>query len=293
MKSWSRPRPERWPRRPVVSASSAMPQMTSVAAGVEAVRRVRRAGAQLAMLRPSGLEGIGEDELFETVAAVAEGGGLSLVVQDAPQSTGVQMSPRLLARLLHEIPGVAAVKVEPPAPAPKMALIVEELSGAPGVIIGGAGGLDYLHELERGAVGTMPGPAYPEIFGAVESLHAAGERREAWRLFSRVLPLMTLCNRDMETFLYVQKHVLVRRGVLRTTYLRRPHRVIDERLSAEVDELLDGLGIPRTARSLPKRRPRVKTHSTHPAAERSEVKIADITVKTFRTYADRWDVGHV
>ena len=60
---------------------------------------------------------------------------------------------------------------------------------------------------------------------------------------SRVLPLMTLCNRDMETFLYVQKHVLVRRGVLRTTYLRRPHRVIDERLSAEVDELLDGLGI--------------------------------------------------
>ena len=218
-------------------------EMTSVAAGVEAVRRVRRAGGQLAMLRPSGLDGIGDDELFETVVAVAQGGGLALVVQDAPQSTGVQMSPRLLARLLHEIPGVAAVKVEPPAPAPKMARILEELSGAPGVIVGGAGGLDYLHELERGAVGTMPGPAYPEIFGAVESLHAAGERREAFRIFSRVLPLMTLCGRDMETFLYVQKHVLVRRGVLRTTYLRRPHRVIDERLSAEVDELIDVLGI--------------------------------------------------
>ena len=217
--------------------------MTSVAAGVEAVRRVRRAGAQLAMLRPSGLEGIGEDELFETVAAVAEGGGLSLVVQDAPQNTGVQMSPRFLARLIREVPRVTAVKVEPPGPAPKMALIVEELSGAPGVIIGGAGGLDYLHELERGAVGTMPGPAYPEIFGAVESLHAAGERREAWRLFSRVLPLMTLCNRGMETFLYVQKHVLVRRGVLKTAHLRRPHRPLDDRLSAEVDELLDGLGI--------------------------------------------------
>jgi dihydrodipicolinate synthase/N-acetylneuraminate lyase len=218
-------------------------EMRSVAAGVEAVRRVRRAGAQMAMLRPSGLDGIGDDELFDTVAAVAEGGGLALVVQDAPQSTGVQMSPRLLARLLHEIPGVAAVKVEPPAPAPKMVRILEELSGAPGVIVGGAGGLDYLHELERGAVGTMPGPAYPEIFGAVESLHAAGERREAFRIFSRVLPLMTLCSRDLETFLYVQKHVLVRRGVLRTTHLRRPHRAIDERLSAEVDELMDVLGV--------------------------------------------------
>jgi dihydrodipicolinate synthase/N-acetylneuraminate lyase len=217
--------------------------MTSVAGGVEAVQRVRRAGAQLAMVRPSGLEGVGEDELFETVAAVAEGGGLPLVVQDAPQNTGVQMSPRFLARLLREVPRVAAVKVEPPGPAPKMSLIVQELSGAPGVIIGGAGGLDYLHELERGAVGTMPGPAYPELFRAAESLHRAGERREAFRIFSHVLPLMTLCNRSMETFLYVQKHVLVRRGVLRTTYLRRPHRPLDGRLSAEVDELLDVLAI--------------------------------------------------
>jgi dihydrodipicolinate synthase/N-acetylneuraminate lyase len=217
--------------------------MTSVAGGAEAVRRVRRAGAQLAMLRPSGLEGVAEDELFETVAAVAEGGGLPLVVQDAPQNTGVQMSPRFLARLLREVPGVAAVKVEPPGPAPKMEQIVEELSGAPGTIIGGAGGLDYLHELERGAVGTMPGPAYPEVFRAVESLHAAGDRREAFRIFSRATPLMTLCNRNMETFLYVQKHVLVRRGVLQTTHLRRPHRPLDRRLSAEVDELLEVLGI--------------------------------------------------
>jgi 2-keto-3-deoxy-L-arabinonate dehydratase len=217
--------------------------MTSVAGGVEAVRRVRRAGAQLSMVRPSGLEGVGEDELFETVAAVAAGGGLPLVVQDAPQNTGVQMPPRFLARLLREVPRVAAVKVEPPGPAPKMSRIVEELSGEPGVIIGGSGGLDYLHELERGAVGTMPGPAYPEIFRATESLHAAGERREAFRLFSRVLPLMTLCNRGMETFLYVQKHVLVRRGVLTTAHLRRPHRPLDDRLSAEVDGLLDVLGI--------------------------------------------------
>ncbi|HXW82247.1 MAG TPA: dihydrodipicolinate synthase family protein, partial [Acidimicrobiales bacterium] len=196
-----------------------------------------------AMVRPSGLEGVGEDELFETVSVVAEGGGVPLVVQDAPQNTGVQMSPRFLARVLREVPGVAAVKVEPPAPAPKMSQIVDELSGAPGVIIGGAGGLDYLHELERGAVGTMPGPAYPEIFRSVELLHAAGERRQAFRIFSRVLPLMTLCNRGMETFLYVQKHVLVRRGVLRTTHLRRPHRPIDGRLSSEVDELLEVLAI--------------------------------------------------
>jgi dihydrodipicolinate synthase/N-acetylneuraminate lyase len=218
-------------------------EMTSIAAGVEAVGRVRRAGAQLAMLRPSGLEGIGQDELFDTIAAVASDGGLPLVVQDAPQNTGVQMSPALLARLLREVPNVAAIKVEAPGPAPKMTLVAKALSGAPGTMIGGSGGLDYPHEIERGALGTMPGPAYPEVFLAVESLHGKGDRGAAWRVFSRALPLITLGNRSMETFLFVQKHVLVRRGVLSSTRLRRPHRPIDERLASEVDELLDQLQI--------------------------------------------------
>lgn len=213
-------------------------EMTSIAAGIEAVRRVRRAGAQMAMLRPSGLEGLGDDELFEAVALIAEGAGLPVVLQDAPQSTGVHLSASLLARLLREVHGVAAVKVEPPAPAPKMSLIMSELAGAEGLIIGGSGGLDYLHEIERGAAGTMPGPAFPELFRAVEALHAAGDRREAFRVFSRLLPLMTLGNRNIETFLFVQKHVLVRRGVLTSARLRPPHRPLEERLALEVDELL-------------------------------------------------------
>jgi 4-hydroxy-tetrahydrodipicolinate synthase len=218
-------------------------EMTSAAAGIEAVERVARAGAQMAMVRPSGLDGIGQDDLFETIADVAEHGSVPIIVQDAPQNTGVVLSPELLARLLREVPGLAAVKVEPPGPAPKMSLITAALHGAGGTIIGGAGGLDYLHEIERGARGTMPGPAYPEIFTTVERLHAEGERGRAFELFSRMLPLITLCNRSMETFLYVQKHVLSRRGVLSGTRLRRPHRPLDGEVAREVDEILDLLGI--------------------------------------------------
>jgi hypothetical protein len=41
----------------------------------------------------------------------------------------------------------------------------------------------------------------------------------------------------------VQKHVLVRRGVLENANLGRPHSDVDPRLAGEIDELLDALAL--------------------------------------------------
>ena len=135
-------------------------EMTSTRAGVTAVRRVADTGVDLAMVRPSGLAGAGQDALFEAFAEVSASSGIRCVVQDAPQNTGVDLGPRTLARLLAEAPGVAAVKVEPRPSAPKIGAIIDALAGHPGTIIGGAGAAELLHELDRGAQGTMPGPAF-------------------------------------------------------------------------------------------------------------------------------------
>jgi hypothetical protein len=37
-------------------------------------------------------------------------------------------------------------------------------------MIGGSGGIDYLRELQRGARETIPGPAYQELFAAVQAV---------------------------------------------------------------------------------------------------------------------------
>jgi dihydrodipicolinate synthase/N-acetylneuraminate lyase len=216
-------------------------EMRSVTGGIEQVRRVQAAGAQLALVRPGGLDGVTQDALFEAFAAVAADGGVPIIVQDAPQNTGVELAPGTLARLLTEASGVAAVKVEPANPARKIELITERMGGVPGVIIAGAGGAEFLHELERGACGTMPGPAHPELFAAVQRLHAKGDRRQAWELMAKVMPLLVLGKRNMDTFLFVQKHVLSRRNVLRVTGLGRPHRPLDPHLASETDELLEEL----------------------------------------------------
>lgn len=217
--------------------------LRSRAGGIEQARRAAGTGVSAALVRPGSLAGVEQGALLDAFAAVA-GAGLPVVVQDAPQNTGVELAPATLARLLTDVPGVAAVKIEPAAAARKIEQIVEALDGAEGAIIGGSGGLDYLHELQRGARGTMPGPACPEVFAAVTRLHHEGRRPEAHRIMGRVLPLLELGRRDMDSFLVVQKHVLVRRGVLDSAELAQPHRPIDRWLTAEVDELLDALDLP-------------------------------------------------
>jgi 4-hydroxy-tetrahydrodipicolinate synthase len=218
-------------------------EMSSVRSGVSAVRRVAAAGADAAMLRPSGLAGLSQDTLFAAISEVAREAGVPVVVQDAPQNTLVELTAGTLARLLREVPEVVAVKVEPPAPAPKISQVVRQLDGAPGVIIGGLGGAEWLHELERGATATMPGPALPEVFAGIARRHSDGDRAAAIALVSRVLPLVVLGNRGMDTFLTIQKHVLTRRGVLTGTTLREPHAVIEGRLLDEADELLEALDL--------------------------------------------------
>lgn len=216
-------------------------ELTSGRAGTTAVRRVAEAGAQVALVRPSVSPETGPEAAFEAFAEVAEGGGLPIIVQDAPQVTGVVLPAFILARLLTESAGVAAVKVEPTAPARKVSAVVEALGGRPGTIIGGSGGFDYVHELQRGSSGTMPGPAYPEPFQLAAAQLARGDRLHALETHARVLPLVALGSRNMDTFLVVQKHILRRRGVLREPVLRAPFVPVGPELMHEVDELLDDL----------------------------------------------------
>ena len=45
--------------------------------------------------------------------------------------------------------------------------------------------------------------------------------------------------RDLDTFLFVQKYVLLRRGVLSSTFLGLPREDLDPSLPSEIDEPLD------------------------------------------------------
>ena len=160
--------------------------------------------------------------------------------QDAPGFTGTTMPPDLLARIAREVPQVCALKIEALPPAPKVGRIAS-LDRAGVALLGGAGGIDFWHELGRGADGTVPGVAMAELFVAIQDRHDRGAHAEGRRLFARHLPLIALAGRDMDTFFALQMELLRRRGIIRSTRLRTPSGS-DPGLIGELDALLADLG---------------------------------------------------
>ena len=217
----------------------------STAAAVERADAAKAIGADAVMLPPPAFSTADQQALFHHYETVAREVGIPIVVQDAPGMSGVELSPELLLRLGHEIEQVVALKVEAEPSAPKIGRIVKGLDSDVAVLGGGAG-LDLLHELDRGAHGTMPGAALADSFIAIWRLHRADRRKEARREFERLLPLLVLGTRSLETFLFVEKEILRRRGVFSTARLRLPAPPPEVELRAELDKLLEGLDVPKS-----------------------------------------------
>jgi dihydrodipicolinate synthase/N-acetylneuraminate lyase len=214
----------------------------STPAALERAEAAKAIGADAVMLPPPAFGVSDSHALFRHYETVATEVGSPIVVQDAPGMSGIELSAELLVRLAHEVDGVVALKVEAEPSAPKIGQIVKALDSDVAVLGGGAG-LDLLHELERGAHGTMPGAALADAFVRVWTLHRAGRREEARHEFDRLLPLLVLGTRSLDTFLFVEKEILRRRGIFSTARLRPPSLPAEPELAAELARLLDNLDV--------------------------------------------------
>jgi hypothetical protein len=97
--------------------------------------------------------------------------------------TAVAMSPELLAKLGREVEQVTLVKVEAP-PTPGKVARLSALAGSSLALLGGPNGHFLLEELERGAIGAMPGCDMTDAFVRDWNLWKAVERRRPGRVRS-------------------------------------------------------------------------------------------------------------
>jgi 4-hydroxy-tetrahydrodipicolinate synthase len=214
-------------------------ELNSTKGAIERVKSIKATGVAMAMMRPSGMMASApSNEVADAFREVGLAGGLPIVVQDAPQNTGVNLSPQVLADLLENATNIDSLKIEPLSPATKISEVIKNLKDKNRSVIGGLGAMELIHEIKRGSKGTMPGPAFPEVFREIQNRMTAGDEASARKLFNRILPLLVLSNRDMSTFLFMQKYLLQRRGVLSRTNLRSPHSVIDPQLNQEIEDML-------------------------------------------------------
>jgi 2-keto-3-deoxy-L-arabinonate dehydratase len=205
---------------------------------IDRARRAAQLGADALMVLPPYFVKPGPDALVSYYSRIADAAQVPIMLQDAPQLTGVAMSAALWARMAETIPGLRYVKAEG---TPQGGTISEtrRLVGDRLGIFCGWGGLSLLDSLERGAVGNMPAPNFTRYFTDVQRLWEAGEREAAEGLFDSGLPFVLWTMQSIDHSVASAKEELRRRGVIASARLRQPATLLDEIARGQLTRFID------------------------------------------------------
>jgi 2-keto-3-deoxy-L-arabinonate dehydratase len=227
-----------------------LPESASLIAGISATgtadavaqsRAAAEAGAGVGMVIPPFMVKPSPAQIVDFYGTVAAEGGLPVMVQDAPASTGVNLPVPLIVEL-SKLDGVTSAKIETQPTAPKLGAVVAA-TAADFLVLGGQNALFVLDEYARGAVGTMPASEFPDLLGPVLAAWHAGDHAGARSGFNRLLPLIRFGLQPGIAW-SIHKHVLHRRGVIASTTVRAPATDADPATLAALDDILTDLGIP-------------------------------------------------
>ena len=229
-----------------VVSRAKVPVIVGVSApGFAAMRSLARhsmdAGAAGVMIAPTpALRTDDQITGYFAQAVEAVGADVPWVLQDYPLTLTVVMSAGVIARIINDHPSCLMLKHEDWPGLEKISkLRAMEKAGElrPVSILCGNGGMFLDFEPERGADGAMTGYGFPDMLTELIGLFAAGKRDEAHDLFDAHLPLIRY-EQQLGIGLAVRKHVLKRRGVIRSDVQRKPGLALTATARAEVDYLL-------------------------------------------------------
>ncbi|MEO9339789.1 dihydrodipicolinate synthase family protein [Mesorhizobium sp. SB112] len=173
-------------------------------------------------------------------AVEAVGEDVPWVLQDYPLTLNVVISASVIAKIISDHPSCLMLKHEDWPGLEKVSkLRAMQKAGElrPFSILCGNGALFLDFEPERGADGAMTGYGFPDMLVELIGLFEAGKRDEAHDLFDAHLPLIRY-EQQLGIGLAIRKHVLLRRGVIRSDFQRKPAGMLTPVARSEVDYLL-------------------------------------------------------
>ena len=190
-------------RRAVAIAREAVGGRVPLLVGIGALRTdeairlaqdARAAGADAGLLAPVSYTPLTEAEVEAHFAAVAEAGGLPLVLYDNPATTHFRFKPALIGRLARR-PGIVAAKCAAPAPADAAAGVAALHATVPaGFPLGFSGDWNATEALIAGGTAwySVTGGLFPRTCRAIVRAVEAGDTDRARTLSAELEPLWTL-----------------------------------------------------------------------------------------------------
>ena len=198
-------------------------------------RAAEAAGADALMIIPPTFMPASAEEILDYYVAIDRAVGIPIILQDVPQGP---IPPGLALRIAGACRNVKYIKVETLPVTGRVAAMVEA-AGDRLTIFGGAGGSYFIEELRRGALGTMPFCSQPADFVAVWDAFRAGDEQKARQRFdATIMAINRLGAQGGDIFYAMHKQLLVRRGIIRTAFVRSPTTALDPVTAREITELL-------------------------------------------------------
>jgi 2-keto-3-deoxy-L-arabinonate dehydratase len=205
------------------------------AIATERARRAAAAGARALQVVPP--PNVTVAQAFDHLEQVAEASGLPVLVQDAPQVTGVQLPVDELIDRARRHPLLLGVKSEGIDSGPKVSALAA--AGIP--VVAGWGGLHYPESVARGAVGCIPGCDIAAALREVHERFSIGDEAAAERLYELTLPLLAFECRSLGLLVLSAKRALVRLGVIESDRMRAPAPSLDAVAASTIDRLFTAL----------------------------------------------------
>ena len=230
----------------IISSSDGLPvtlgtTANSTIAAIHYSKEAERLGASAVMVSAPTMVKANLATLFSHYDRLAKEISIPIVMQDYPQTSGVEMPVDFITRVANEIPQVKYLKLEDPPTPTKISLIKSRIGDRLG-IFGGLGGVFLLDELRRGSIGAMTGFAYPEVLVDICKHMKIGDIPEAEELFYRHLPLIQFEQQE-GIGLAIRKSGLHHRGLIKFPTVRAPAGQLAHETRSELEAIIKRVGL--------------------------------------------------
>jgi dihydrodipicolinate synthase/N-acetylneuraminate lyase len=178
------------------------------------------------------------DYALRHVEAVAEAADVPVILQNA--RVGFPLGLGALADVVAAVPTVRYVKQESNPPTQDISGVLRVLDGRIDGVFGGVGGVYLVNELERGAAGTMPSPAFVDRIVEAYQRYREDGAATAQSVLDRLGSLFT---RELLYNVVFHKEVLRRRGVIGSTAVRIASPTLDAVDLRDLDRMMGAAGV--------------------------------------------------
>ena len=217
---------------------------TGTREAVELARHAQETGADGVLVVTPFYWKVGEEALFGHFVAVAEAVSIPTMIYNFPMLTGIDLSPRLVARVARECPNVTGLKDTVTESSHSVGVLREVKAVRPDFSVLAGFEDQILPTMLAGGDGSICGLANvaPELLVGLVRAAQSGDLDKATELHRRVLSLTTL-GQHSDPPIGATKLAMKKLGVPISPTVRRPALPVPEEDHAGVEDTLREAGL--------------------------------------------------